>query len=196
MTRGVSMAGVAVAAALAAVSPAAACFMEIGLNGGLYVSHPATIPVIVNTRAAVDEGRVRDLRGLPERERERILEAVYAAGQTLALHATRMQMAGPRYSTLFIQSRLWTEYDNGPLAGRFHAGPADPGETVLVIDDGVVSEIMTGRLGVAQATDAGLILARGPEAHAAAEHFAHLLRSYLDSDHGKLAAAKLAVIAR
>ena len=97
-------------------------------------------------------------------------------------------MAGPRYSTLFIQSGLWTECNDGPLAGCFRADPAGSGDTALVINDGVVSQIVTGRLAFSEAMDTGLILARGPEAHPAVPHAARFLSSYLALGHGKAGA--------
>lgn len=165
-------AAVAVVTAMLGFGTAAeACFMEAGLAGGLNVSHPSSISVLVATRRALDDGLPGGVDTTDPASNHRLLSSVYVSAQYLAWHASTEKLPGPGYSTLFLQSGLWMAYNSRGQFSRFHAAPAGEDETVVLLSDYILPALLAGGLSVSEAASRGLIVTSGPDGAAALEHF-------------------------
>ncbi len=166
-------------------SSATACFMELGLNGGLSVSHPSSIPVLVATRTAIEKEKLPRLGQAAVGDDDAML--VYSVYRYLAMHADRSRLSGPAYKALFLGTALWVEVNSGCGEACFHAKPAQPGETSIVIADAAMAALFAGTMAFDEATQAGLVAAHGPEGDAALAHFGETIASFAETNLGKRA---------
>ena len=177
-------ASVALYATLAS-APAAGCFLESGPAGSLSVSHPATVPVLVATRGYVERRELYDISALPSDDELKLLELVHASGEQLHEMASNTVSKGPSYTTLFIRTALWMDFNTGGKPSRFHVD-TPPGEdaTVIVIDESTLIAVLAEKMTLHAARQAGLVVARGPDADEALDHYASMLQSYTSSSIG------------
>ena len=177
-------ASVAFCAALAS-GPAAGCFLESGPAGNLSVNHPATVPVLVATRGYVERRALHDISALPSDAELKLLELVHASGEQLHELSSGSMANGPSYTTLFIRTALWMDYNTGGKPSRFHVDtPPGDDATVLVIDESTLIAVLAGRMTLPDARQAGLVVARGPDADEALDHYASMLQRFTSSSIG------------
>ncbi|MDJ0905443.1 MAG: hypothetical protein QNI96_05445 [Woeseiaceae bacterium] len=177
-------ASVALCAALAS-GPAAGCFLEGGPAGNLSVNDPATVPVLVATRSYVEQRALHDISALSPDAELKLFELVHASGEHLHRMSSFSAADGPSYSTLFVRTALRMDFNTGGKSSRFHVEtpPAD-GATVIVVDESTLIAVMAGKMTLPEARQAGLVVARGPDAAEALAHYEDMLRSYVSSSTG------------
>ncbi|MDJ0940501.1 MAG: hypothetical protein QNJ00_12130 [Woeseiaceae bacterium] len=177
-------ASVALCATLAS-GPAAGCFMESGPAGSLAVNDPATVPVLVATRSYVERKALHDISALPSQVEIELFELVHASGEHLHEMALDSVSDGPAYTTLFVRTALWMDFNTGGKSSRFHIDtPPAEDATVIVIDEPTLIAVLAGSMTLSEARQANLVVARGPDANESIVHFANLLRNFKASSVG------------
>lgn len=143
----------------------AACGSDFVLGDEVGAAHPASIGVAFALHDAIGAGR------LPAAESNTGAQARERADDAAHMLEQRLASAGPKLppmALLQVESRLWTRYG---AASRRHAapdahhdaGPAD-GDVVVVTGEPVLRALLDGRIGWAQAVDAGLVVVVGEPA--------------------------------
>jgi hypothetical protein len=176
--RNVMSLGVALAGLLAGGS-AAACALHT-LSPELKISHPKALRVAMATRAALDTGLIAPLPEGDEVRRE-ALQALARTSKELAAYADEAELSGPTYSVLLLRSGLWLRFNSWMGPARYHAPPAAPGETTLVLNESAYAALLAGRLSVPTAVEQGVLAVGGTHSAAATAHFAKLLAGFRES---------------
>ncbi|MBY4948551.1 hypothetical protein K6V92_18210 [Cupriavidus respiraculi] len=163
MKKTITLASAILAGWLVSVSqPVAACGSEFVLGDEVSAAHPASIGVAFALHDAVRAGSLPAMPGATgEEARLRADDTAHRLERSLASARSRL----PPTALLLVESRLWTRY--APAASRqahvhagHEAGPVD-GDVVVVTAESVLRGLLEGRIGWAQAVDAGLIVVVG-----------------------------------
>lgn len=142
-----------------------ACGSDFVLGDEVGAAHPASIGVAFALHDAVGAGRLPAAEGdTGEQMRGRADDAAHALERRLASAGPKL----PPVALLQVESRLWTRYG---VAGSRHAardahhegGPA-AGDVVVVTGEPVLRALLDGRIGWAQAVDAGWVVVVGEPA--------------------------------
>ena len=155
-----SMARAGVLALYALSQPAAACSFDGLYIGRLDVAYPGSMSVAMSIAAARAGGT---LPAAGSAGGEEGLEAARSTLQAFRDHLARYSGAPARsFSVLFTGSRLWSVMTGYGLGFRllFHARGPMIGQPVVLTEQVVLDAILDGRMSVAQAQAAGLLVVK------------------------------------
>jgi hypothetical protein len=149
-----------------AAAPALSCGYHSGFTGGLYITHPGSLVV------AVAVANARDQKILSANQ----LSEAHGYRQALAdleqfrrrLQIARQADTRTGFSLVLISSGMWASFQVGQhgVLARYHLSAPIPGQPVLITDESVLRAINSGRLGIDQALELGVIKIIGDETEA------------------------------
>ncbi|MGR7994443.1 hypothetical protein [Xanthobacter sp. ZOL 2024] len=154
-----------VALLAAGAGAARACGYHPGLSSDTFDAvHPRSLGVAVALNRAQNDGMLppapAGLPGFPGQEYRRAVRELQELQERLTRVAPRFAAAhGWRFAFVFVRSRLWAQYTVGPEGARVevHTPPAGAGEAVVLSDEAVLAAILSGKLTVKTAREAGLL---------------------------------------
>lgn len=151
---------------------ALACGYHPGLSSDTFdAAHPRSLAVAVALHRAQTDGLLPGepatpaLQGFPGADYRHAVRELQQVQERLARVAPRFdkETAGRdgswRFAFVFVRSRLWAQYTIRPDGAsiEIHTPPARPGEAVALSDEAVLGAILSGKLALKTALDAGLL---------------------------------------
>ena len=168
-------------AMLLASTPSRACFLELGMDGGLSTSDPLTIPVLVAAREQAAKERID---WFSSRDTQAVSIAVLrlsALPRILNRTPIETDAAPAAFSMIQVQTGYWTRYridHDGTLSAEGHRdGPAE-GDVVIAVSDSALLAILRGRLDLDAARELGLVRGRGESIEAAMETLTAIVAAF------------------
>lgn len=139
--------------------PAHACSYD-GMPLDLSLAHPASLSVALAAQQAYQEKLMP--RPLP-------LPGGFGMRRTLGLLEKlqqRLPVGAPGFSLLLVEPGLWSRFTADGV--RLHAIPA-PGELQVIVSEGALLALESGKISTADAMQLGLLIIDGPSAKVLAE---------------------------
>lgn len=156
--------GIAITISVASTS-ALACKIQIpSMPGYMHVSHPASVPVSAATRHAIDENRIADI---PRDDKQAKLEALQQIERRFADLTQVAKLPPPHkplaFSIFLTESGRWERFQ---WLGRHWTGdaqnlPQTSRETVIVVSDTALMNLMDRSLTLQEAQALGLLAISG-----------------------------------
>lgn len=156
-----------VAALIAATTTATACGLEPSIHGGFTVSHPGSIEVAVAVAKARREGLLSPAN-TEAISNVALLQRMLTDLKQLRSRLVKGRTATESFSVVLVGPGLWSHFytSGGSILGRYHVTGPIAGKTTVLTHHAVLKALLSGDLGIKQATELGLISYSGDSAEA------------------------------
>ena len=151
---------------LLATTPTDACELHTMTLNGLGTAHPASVPVSLATRQAIDDKRISDIsRGTRDSKLaalESIEDTFHAFDRAVQQQAP---LAAPVFSIYLTESDHWAQFapTESGWATRLHMPDSDRSTVIVVVSDTAMKYLLSGELTVKDAHGLGVLVPVGEE---------------------------------